>query len=71
MPRRNDIAKILVIGSEADTDSLRAADSLGANGFMERREPTAVVLKRIRQLVKRIPMVYDAGPPWPLPPMTH
>jgi uncharacterized protein (TIGR03437 family) len=60
--------KILVMASQADTDSLRAADSLGANGFAERREPSAVVLKRIRHLLQRHPTIYDAGPPWPLLP---
>lgn len=63
--------KILVIASQADTESLRVADSLGANGFVERRASPSVVLKRIRQLVTPHPMVYDAGPPWPLPPESH
>jgi uncharacterized protein (TIGR03437 family) len=63
--------KILVIASHADTESLRAADSLGANGFVERSAPPSAVLQRIRELVRRRPMVYDAGPPWPLPPEPH
>jgi DNA-binding response OmpR family regulator len=63
--------KILVIASHADTDSLRAADSLGANGFVERSATPSAVLQRIRELVRRHPMVYDAGPPWPLPPEPH
>jgi hypothetical protein len=59
--------KILAIAPQSDTDSLRAADSLGANGVVEVRDPSATVLKRIRQLVERHPTSYDAGPPWPLP----
>ncbi|MEO5925698.1 MAG: hypothetical protein ABIR70_17895 [Bryobacteraceae bacterium] len=58
--------KVLAIGSQADVDSLRTADSLGANGFVERRTPLSSVLQRIKNLVKRQAVIYDAGPPWPL-----
>lgn len=60
--------KILVIAAQADAESLRAADVLGANGVVERRAPLTTVLNRIRELVRPHPVIYDAGPPWPLPP---
>jgi uncharacterized protein (TIGR03437 family) len=59
--------KVLVIAAETNADSLRKADLLGANGFVERGAPASTVLERIGELVRKRPVAYDAGPPWPVP----
>lgn len=59
--------KLLVLGTQADPESLRHADRLGAAAFVEKRAGSAAVLARVRELVKQRTNLYDAGPAWPFP----
>jgi len=59
--------KVIVAINSLGAEDLRSADLLGAQAVIARPLTAQALLRRVRELIRRRPPIYDAGDAWPFP----